>query len=85
MGVSDYIPKPFSPQEITDAVRQAIARVPETSVTDAVDRLAEGIKGSLPGPAAIEHRSPQAVAEMVARDVGVRKARAPVLSTSVVG
>jgi len=85
LGVSDYITKPFTPEEIARAVHKAVARAPEMTATDALDRIVEQIERSAPTPDLLEHRSPQAVADMVTRGVGVKKATASVLNTVILG
>ena len=85
LGVSDYISKPFTPEEIVDAVGRALARPTERGVSGVLDRLAEEIKQSAARPEHYEHRSPQAVAEMVTRGAGVKKATLSILNTLILG
>jgi formate/nitrite transporter len=85
LGVSDYICKPFTPQEIAQAVRRALTRSPDVAAFNALDLLAQEIRDSAPKPELYEHRSPQAVAEIVTRSAGVKKATASILSTVILG
>ena len=86
LGVSDYIQKPFTPEEIAEAVRQAMAKAPDgVSPSFILDRVAEEIRASTAKPEHFEHRSPRAVAEMVTRAVGVNKVTVSVLNVLVLG
>jgi len=85
LGVSDYVRKPFEPAEIVGAVERALERPPNARVSDAVGRLAETIEAAAPKPELYESRSPQALAQVVTTSVGVKKARASILNTLVLG
>jgi len=86
LGVSDYIQKPFTPEEIAQAVGEAMAKAPDrVSSSFVLDRVAEEIKASAAKPEHFEPRSPPAVAEMVTRAVGVKKATNSVLNVLVLG
>ena len=85
LGVSDYICKPFTPDQIARAVERALAAAPATATPDAFARLATDIRDALPKPEHYEPRSPQAVAEVVARSVGVKKATMSVLNAVILG
>jgi len=84
LGVTDYICKPFTPEEIVQAVSRALARPPEIAA-GVLDRVAQEIKQSSPGPERYEHRSPRAIAEMVTKSVGVRKATTSLLNILILG
>jgi len=85
LGVSDYVTKPFSPDEIVKAVERALEGPPRNGVSIAVDRLAREIKDSAPKPEQFEHRTPPAVTAMVTKAIGVMKAKMPVLNVVVLG
>ena len=85
LGVCDYLSKPFTPEEITQAVDGALERVARTAVSRGIDRLAKELRESSPSPDHYEHRSPQAVAQMVTKSVGVKKATTPISHTLVLG
>jgi formate/nitrite transporter len=87
LGVCEYVRKPFSPDEIAHAVNRALARPADAAAAAAgvLDRVAQEIRASSPKPEHFEHRSPQTVAEMVTRSVGVRKATAAVVNVLILG
>lgn len=84
LGVSDYLQKPFQPEEIVDAVERALDRPPHPAA-GSVSRLVEEIRTSAPRPEHFEHRTPQALAQMVTQSVGVKKATASILNTVILG
>ncbi len=83
-GAMDYVPKPFSPAEIVDAVNRAMTRraAEETRETGRIERIVRSI--SFPVPS-LDDQSPQTIAETVARKVGVGKITSPWLSVLVLG
>ena len=85
LGVSDYLCKPFTPEEITRAVDRALGAVPRAAFSIDAARLLKEIKESGPKPESYEHRTPQDVARMVTETVGVKKATVSVLNTLVLG
>ena len=85
LGVADYICKPFSPEEIVQSVSRALERVPETVTVREFVRIAEDIKNSAAKPEHYEHRSPQSVAEMVTKAVGVKKATMSLVNMLILG
>jgi len=84
LGVADYLCKPFAPDEVAGAVDRALLR-PPAGVAQAVDRLLDELKESAPKPEDFEHRSPQALAQMVTKAVGVKKATASLLNILILG
>ena len=82
LGVADYLCKPFTPEEVTKAVDRALVSVPRAGVFLGIDRLVREIA---PKPADHEHRTPQEVAHMVTRTVGVKKAAVSVMDTLILG
>ncbi|MCX5670962.1 MAG: formate/nitrite family transporter [Planctomycetota bacterium] len=85
LGVCDYVRKPFTPTEIVQAVSQALIREPEAGAAIALDRVAQEIKDHATRPEDFEHRSPQHVAEMVTKGIGVKKATVSLLNVLVLG
>ena len=85
LGVADYVCKPFTPEEIAKVVRRALARSADIMASGAIDRVAQEIKQSAPSPEHYEHRSPQAVAEIITRATGVKKATASILNILILG
>ncbi len=81
LGVSDYVCKPFAPEEIVGAVERAFERAPG----EGVGPLARAVREGLPKPEDYEHRSPKAVAEMVTKAVGVKKATLSIMNTLILG
>ncbi len=85
LGVSDYVCKPFTPEEITQAVGRALEKVPRAALSASIDRVIEEFKQSGPKAEDYEDRKPSGVARLVTRSVGVKKATVPVLETLVLG
>jgi len=85
LGVADYLSKPFKPEDVVDAVERALRRAPNASVAETVDRIVEEIKESAPKPDHYEPRSPQALAQMVTKGVGVKKATMSLLNVLILG
>jgi formate/nitrite transporter len=83
-GAMDYVPKPFTPEEIVGAVTRAMSRRKQLEARDTmrVERIAKSI--SFPVPS-FDDQSPSTIAETVARKVGVVKATSPWLSVLVLG
>ncbi|MCK4436792.1 formate/nitrite transporter family protein [bacterium] len=80
----DYVAKPFTPEEIASVVKKAVRRkVAEEKKT--LGRFEKIIKAwQFPVPS-IEDKSPQAIAETVAQNVGVKKTTSPWATVLVLG
>jgi len=85
LGVSDYICKPFTPRQIVEAVRWALASKADTAPGGVLDQVVREIKNSAARPEYYEDRTPQVVAEIVTKTVGVKKATASILNTLILG
>ena len=85
LGVSDYIRKPFAPDEIAQAVAKALAKAPDPAAAAVLERVADEIKAASAKPEHFEHRSPQTVAEMLTRTIGVRKVTVSLLNVAILG
>lgn len=83
-GAMDYVPKPFTPQEISDAVNRALRRkvTEEKKVIGRVESIVKNLQFPLPS---IEDKAPPTIAETVAQKVGVTKVTSPWLSVMVLG
>ena len=78
----DYLPKPFTPEEISAVVKKAIT-IKLTQERKALGRF-EKILGKFPTPN-LDDKVPKNIAETVAEKVGVSKATSPWISLSVLG
>jgi len=85
LGVADYVCKPFTPDEIAQAVRRALDRSADVAAAGALDRVAREIRDSAAKPEHYEHRSPQAVAEIVTKAAGVKKVTASIGNILILG
>jgi len=85
LGVADYVSKPFTPEEISQAVDRALERAPRTALPRGIDRLVREMKDAAPKPEHAEDRNPQAVAQVVTKSLGVKKATASITSALVLG
>ena len=83
-GAMDYLPKPFRPEEIIEAVRRAQNRklAKEKETIGRFERIIKSWKFPLPPE---EDKAPKTIAETVASTVGVAKATSPWLSVFVLG
>ncbi|MFT5701111.1 MAG: formate/nitrite transporter [Desulforhopalus sp.] len=81
-GVMDYLAKPFTPEEIAEAVRKSIA-AKLTQEKKALGRF-EKLLGKFPTQS-MDDKGPKNIAETVAETVGVAKATSPWLSLFVLG
>jgi formate/nitrite transporter len=83
-GAMDYVPKPFTPEEISETVQKAIQRKLDQE-KKALGRFEKVLKNlQFPVPS-IEDKAPQTIAETVARTVGVKKTTSPWLTVLVLG
>ncbi|BHH84830.1 formate/nitrite family transporter [Desulforhopalus sp. 52FAK] len=82
-GVMDYLPKPFTPEEIGEAVQKAVA-AKVTQEKKALGRF-EKVLGKFPTQQPLDDKAPKNIAETVAETVGVSKATSPWLSLFVLG
>lgn len=81
-GAMDFLPKPFTPEEITETVRKAMGR--KVSREANVMRRFEGILSKFPTPST-DDKAPKNIAETVAQTVGVAKANSPWITLFVLG
>ncbi|WDP91816.1 MAG: formate/nitrite transporter family protein [Desulfobacter sp.] len=81
-GAMDYLAKPFTPEEICDAVRRAMAGKLDREKR-ALGRF-EKILDKFPTQG-VDDKGPKIIAETVAQTVGVAKATSPWLSLFVLG
>lgn len=83
-GAMDYLPKPFTPDEIKEVVRRALERkvlVEKRSLS----RLEKVLKSwSFPTPS-VEDLAPKTIAETVATKIGVGKTTSPWVAVFVLG
>jgi len=83
-GAMDYIAKPFTPEEIVEAVKKA-ERHKITEEKKVLGRFERAMKAwQFPVPT-IEDKAPQTIAETVAQTIGVAKATSPWLTVFVLG
>jgi len=85
LGVSDYVSKPFTPEQITQAVDRAMETAPGTGLSVGIDRLRQTVQENAPKPEHHQHHGPKDVAQLVTRRVGVSKAAMPLVTTIVLG
>jgi len=85
LGVFDYICKPFTPEQIAEAVRRALARKPDTAVSGVLSQVVQEIRESAARSGYHEDRAPKATAEIVTKTTGVTKATASILNTLILG
>lgn len=75
-GAMDYVAKPFTPEEIIEAVKKAEKRkvAEEKKSIGRFERIVKDWKFPLPS---IDDKAPQTIAETVAKSVGVKKVTSP--------
>lgn len=83
-GAMEYLPKPFTPEEITDAVQRAVKQkvVQEKRVMGRFEKIIKAWNFPIPP---FEDKAPKTIAETVASSVGVGKATSPWLTVFVLG
>jgi formate/nitrite transporter len=83
-GAMDYVSKPFTPEEISDAVKRAVRQkvAQEKKAIGRIEKIMKSIQFPVP---AVDDRAPQTIAETIANSVGVKKATSPWLSVLVLG
>ena len=75
-GAMDYVSKPFTPEEISNAVKRAVKQK-VTQEKKAIGRLEKIVKSiQFPVPTA-DDRAPQTIAETIANSVNVKKTTSP--------
>jgi formate/nitrite transporter len=83
-GAMDYVSKPFTPEELSDAVKRAVQRK-VTEEQKALGRLEKIVRQIQFPVASVEDKAPGTIAETVAQKVGVTKVTSPWLSVLVLG
>lgn len=81
-GAMDFLPKPFTPEEITRVVRNAMHR--KLSAEKQKVLRFEQMLRQFPAPS-LDDKGPKIIAESVAQSVGVSKANSPWFSLFVLG
>lgn len=81
-GAMDFLPKPFTPDEITEVVDKALRRK-LTQEKKAFTRF-ENMWNKFPIPS-LDDKGPKTIAETVAQSIGVAKANSPWVSLFVLG
>ncbi len=83
-GAMEYLPKPFTPDEIVDTVKKAVKQkvVVERKVIGRFEKLIKSWNFPVPS---LEDKAPKTIAETVASTVGVGKATSPWLTVFVLG
>ena len=83
-GAMDYVAKPFTPEEIVEAVRRAVKRkvTEEKKALGRFEKIIQSVQFPTP---TVEDKAPQTIAETVASTVGVGKVTSPWVTVSVLG
>jgi len=83
-GAMDYVAKPFTPEEIAEAVRRAMGQkvIQEKKAIGRFEKLIKSWEFPVPS---IEDKAPKTIAETVAQSVGVAKTTSPSLTVLVLG
>ncbi len=83
-GAMDYVPKPFTPEQIVETVHRAERRkvAEEKKVLGRLERIMKDVE--FPNPA-LDDNAPKTIAESVASTIGVGKATSPWVTVFVLG
>jgi formate/nitrite transporter len=83
-GAMDYLPKPFTPEEVQEVVKRAVRRKisEEKKSLGRVEAIMKSLQFPVPS---LEDKTPKTIAETVASSVGVGKATSPWFSVFVLG
>jgi len=83
-GAMDYVAKPFTPEEITAAVKKALKRKEQEKkkAVPGLDQIVKSLQFPVPS---LDDKSPATIAETVAQKVGVGKTTSPWLNVFVLG
>ena len=83
-GAMDYVAKPFTPEEIAEAVQRAMGQkvIQEKKAIGRFEKLIKSWEFPVPS---IEDKAPKTIAETVAQSVGVAKTTSPSLTVLVLG
>jgi len=83
-GAMDYLPKPFTPEEISTIVKKALRRkvAEEKKTIGRMERILKSWQFPIP---IIDDNAPKTIAETVAQRIGVAKATSPWLTVFVLG
>ncbi len=83
-GAMDYVPKPFTPEQIVETVHRAERRkvAEEKKVLGRIERIMKNV--GFPNPA-LDDNPPKSIAESVASTIGVGKATSPWVTVFVLG
>ncbi len=83
-GAMDYVAKPFTPEEISTTVKQAVQRkvTGEKQVLGRFETIIKSLQFPVPG---MEDKAPKTIAETVASTIGVGKVTSPWLTVTVLG
>ena len=83
-GAMDYLPKPFTPEEITAVVKKSIQRkaTEERRALGRFEKMLTAMQFPVPG---MDDKNPKTIAETVASSIGVGKVTSPWLTVTVLG
>jgi formate/nitrite transporter len=83
-GAMDYLPKPFTPDEITSVVKKSIQRkiTEEQRALGRFEKIVSSLQFPVPG---MDDNAPKTIAETVASSIGVGKVTSPWLTVTVLG
>ncbi|MDA8402597.1 MAG: formate/nitrite family transporter [Desulfobacteraceae bacterium] len=83
-GAMDYLPKPFTPEEIMDTVKRAVQRkmTGEKQALGKFEKIIGSMQFPVPGN---EDKAPKTIAETVASTIGVGKVTSPWVTVMILG